>query len=349
MKIRGAGSGRASRVSSVLLVSGLALGIVIAGTIYASANPAFWRIAWPDTDFSKSSVDFGEIMSGGPPKDGIPSIDDPKFVPQQEYKGAAETEPVITFAHKGDARAYPLRILIWHEIVNDTVGGVPVAVTYCPLCNSSIVFDRRVGSKILEFGTTGKLRMSDMVMYDRQTESWWQQFTGAGIVGEMTGTELAMLPARVESLARFRSRHPDGRVLVPGNENFRPYGNNPYLGYDTSKRPFLYRGEMPKGIAPLAYVVKVGREAWPLDKLRKEGKIVSGDLVLSWEKGQNSALDEQEISQGRDIGNVVVQRKTFQGLQDEVHDLTFAFVFHAFVEAGHAAQVDPPNNCHPRT
>jgi len=123
-------------------------------------------------------------------------------------------------------------------------------------------------------------------------------------------------------------------VLVPNDESFRPYGSNPYLGYDTSKRPFLYRGELPTGIAPLAYVVKVGNEAWPLEKLKKAGKITSGDLVLTWEKGQNSALDMQAISEGRDVGNVVVQRKTFQGMKDEVHDLTFAFVFHAFVEGG---------------
>ncbi|MGB0632373.1 MAG: DUF3179 domain-containing (seleno)protein, partial [Alphaproteobacteria bacterium] len=159
-------------------------------------------------------------------------------------------------------------------------------------------------------------------------------FTGTGIVGELNGRELAMLPARVESLAKFRARYPDGKVLVPNNENFRPYGNNPYLGYDTSRRPFLYRGELPKGIAPLAYVVKVGNEAWPLDKLKEKGRIESGDLILTWEKGQNSALDQQEIAEGRDIGNVVVQRKTFQGMKDEVHDLTFAFVFHAFVEGG---------------
>lgn len=318
----------------LLVLSWLALFLVVAVLSSASANPAFWKLSWPDTDFSKTSIDFGSIISGGPSKDGIPSIDKPAFVPQAIYKEAAETEPVITFVHNGDARAYPLRVLMWHEIVNDTVGGLPVSVTYCPLCNSSVVFDRRVGNRILDFGTTGKLRKSDMVMYDRQTESWWQQFTGTGIVGEMTGKELTMLPARVESLALFRKRFPDGKVLVPNDPDFRPYGNNPYLGYDSSPRPFLYRGEMPKGIAPLAYVVKVGNQAWSLEKLKKAGRIVSGDIVLTWTKGKNSALDMQDIGEGRDIGNVVVQRKTFQGMKEEVHDLTFAFVFHAFVEEG---------------
>ena len=275
----------------MLLVSSLALAILIGGTMLATANPVLWKLSWRVTDFSKKSIEFGEIISGGPPKDGIPSIDKPSCVPQAKYKDAAETEPVITFVHKGDARAYPLRVLMWHKIVNDTVGGIHVSVTYCPLCNSAIVFDRRLGDRILDFGTTGKLRKSDMVMYDRQTESWWQQFTGTGTVGEMNGKMLTMLPARVESLAKFRARYPDGKMPVPKNPNFRPYGNNPYLGYDSSSRPFLYRGEMPKGIAPLAYVVKVGDQAWSLKKLKKAGKIVAGDLILTWSKGLNSALD----------------------------------------------------------
>ena len=311
----------------------LALAAVFSA-VPALAEPAFWNASWPNTDFSKNSVEFSEIRSGGPPKDGIPPIDRPQFVPQAEYRGAGESEPVIAFARDGDARAYPLRILIWHEIVNDVVGGIPVSVTYCPLCNSAVVFDRRLDGRVLDFGTTGKLRNSDLVMYDRQTESWWQQFTGDGIVGEMTGRRLRMLPARVEALSRFRVRFPDGAVLVPNDPHMRPYGVNPYVGYDTSARPFLYDGDLPEGIAPLAYVVRIGNEAWPLETLRAKGRIVSGDLVLSWSSGRNSALDEREIGKGRDVGNVVVRRRTPEGLKDEVHDLTFAFVFHAFIEGG---------------
>lgn len=302
----------------------------------AAAAPELWRASWPRTDFSRASVAFSEILSGGPPKDGIPAIDEPRFAAAAaaDGPGAADTEPVVSFVHAGDARAYPLRILIWHEIVNDTVGGLPVAVTYCPLCNSAVVFDRRVGGRALDFGTTGKLRNSDLVMYDRQTESWWQQFTGDAIVGEMTGRALAALPARVEALGRFRARHPGGLVLVPGDPGLRPYGVNPYVGYDTLPAPFLYHGSLPEGIAPLAYVVRVGREAWPLELLMERGRITSGDLVLTWEPGRNSALDARRIAEGRDLGNVVVQRRTGDGLADAVHDLTFAFVFHAFVPGG---------------
>ena len=282
-------------------------------------------------------MDLGEIRSGGPGKDGIPAIDTPRFVPTQDAvaeKRYVGNEPVIGLEINGDIRAYPLQILIWHEIVNDTVGGVPVSVTYCPLCNSAIVFDRRVGGQVLDFGTTGNLRKSDMVMYDRQTESWWQQFLGEAIVGQMTGTRLKALPARVESFARFAARAPGGKVLIPTGDVARPYGTNPYDGYDSASRPFLYQGDLPKGIAPMAYVLAVGDEAWSLDLIRREKRIEKGDLIITWEAGQASALDTPDIFAGRDIGNVVVQRRTAAGLVDEVHDLTFAFVFHAFVKGG---------------
>jgi len=296
----------------------------------ALANPALWQLEWPDTDFTKHSVDYGEIMSGGPPKDGIPSIDDPRFVPVAEAANLAASEPVIGFAVGEDARAYPLRVLTWHEIVNDTVGDVPVAVTYCPLCNAAIVFDRRVEGKAVEFGTTGKLRNSDLIMYDRDTESWWQQFQGEAIAGARTGTRLEVLPARLESWDRFKARHPDGRVLVPSNPNLRPYGANPYVGYDGAAAPFLYRGRYPEGIAPMARVVVVGEMAWSLELLQRRERIEADDLILSWEPGQNSALDSRAIAEGRDVGNALVQRRGAEGLEDVAYDVTFAFVFHAF-------------------
>jgi hypothetical protein len=312
----------------------IGLAAVFAMTRFASGSPESWRWEWPNTDFDKTSVDLSEIMSGGPPKDGIPSIDDPKFVAVAEVSDLAPTEPVIGLIVNGDARAYPLRVLTWHEIVNDVIGGVPVAVTYCPLCNAAIVFDRRVGGVATEFGTTGKLRFSDLVMYDRNTESWWQQYLGVAIVGELTGTELRILPARLEAWERFAARHPEGRVLVPRSSFLRSYGANPYVGYDTAPRPFLYRGEDPEGIAPMARVLAVGEEAWSLDLLRRSGQVESGPLVLTWEAGQNSALDTRAIPEGRDVGNVVVQRRGSDGLEDVAYDVTFAFVFHAFQPNG---------------
>jgi hypothetical protein len=318
---------RNAQNATMVLLAGVFL---VAGVGAASANPEFWKIEWPKTDFKKTSVEFPEIFSGGPPKDGIPSIDNPKFRDVGKVKGLGDTVPVVSFSMNGEARAYPLGILMRHEIVNDKVGGRPVAVTYCPLCNSAIVFDANVNGQILKFGTTGKLRNSDLVMYDRTTESWWQQFLGEAIVGDLLGTRLKMLPSRMESFAKFKKRFPNGKVLLPDHPLMRGFGSNPYVGYDSAAAPFLYRGEMPKGIEPLARVVAVGDEAWSMALLRKQKRIQKGDLVLTWEKGQNSALDARDISKGKDVGNVVVQRNG----KDEVHDITFAFTFHAFRPKG---------------
>ena len=209
-------------------------------------------------------------------------------------------------------------------------------VTYCPLCNAAIVFDATVDGKALDFGTTGKLRNSDLVMYDRATQSWWQQFTGEAIAGEYTGTALKFVPARLESWAEFSKRHPDGKVLIPNDPNMRSYGRNPYVNYDISPVPFLYRGAMPKGISSMARVVVVrGKKnetpyVVTLEHVRKNGPVKHGDVTVSWKKGQASALNGAQISQSTDVGTVSVVRNTGEGDKIIVYDLTFAFVVNAF-------------------
>ena len=316
----------------IVRAASVALGVaMIFAAGQAAANPQIWKRAWPNTDFTIASVDLGEIMSGGPPRDGIPPIDQPEFVAVAEETELADTEPLISISINGDARGYPLRILMWHEIVNDEVGGMPVTVTFCPLCNTALVFDRRVDGQVLDFGTSGNLRNSDLVMYDRQTESWWQQFLGEAIVGSMTGTVLELVPARIESFARFRARFPGGQVLVPNNRNFRRYGTNPYAFYDDSRRPFLYSGKLPEDVPPLSRVVTIGKEAWSLDFVRERGTIrTDSGVIITWEAGQNSALGDDTISEGKDVGNVVVQRPTEDGLLDVPYSVDFAFAFHAF-------------------
>ena len=312
------------------------LAMLWACAVGAMADPARWTAeGWATTDFSKSKVSWSEILSGGPPRDGIPPIDDPQFRPVAESGNLADREPVIGLEINGDARAYPLQVLIWHEIVNDTVGGRPVTVTYCPLCNAAIVFDRRVAGKTLDFGTSGLLRNSDLIMYDRQTMSWWQQFTGEAIVGEMLGQSLAILPARLESFADFRTVHPNGKVLHPKNPAARPYGRNPYTSYDSAARPFLYSGELPQGIDPMARVVVVRRSGAPLivamDKVRLAKTWRDGAIELTWKEGQASAVDTEIIAEGRDVGTI----RAFAVAADGTHtplayDVTFAFVAHAF-------------------
>lgn len=302
------------------------------GSVFAANKiPRGWKYEWSKTDFAKTSIAFDEIISGGPSKDGIPAIDKPVFKAVWEIKDMGKNEPVISLNIKGDVRAYPVRILMFHEIVNDTVGGIPVTITYCPLCNAALVFERTMDGRILDFGTTGKLRMSDMVMYDRQSESWWQQFTGEGIVGKYTGKMLKAIPSRIESFTLFRQRHPRGRVLVPNNRNMRSYGKNPYVKYDSERWPFLFKGDYDDSILPpLARVVAVGKDAWPLSLIQKRKMIEHNGLRLTWQAGQNSALDTRKIKSGRDIGNVTVTRDG----ADVVYHIPFAFAFMAFNPEG---------------
>lgn len=267
---------------------------------------------WPRTDFSKTTIDLSEIQSGGPSKDGIPAIDDPRFV---STRAAAEwlhpREPVIVLTIDQQARAYPLQILIWHEIVNDTVAGVPVAVTFCPLCNSSIVFERRLGVKVLDFGTTGKLRNSDLVMYDRQTESWWQQFTGTAIVGALAGKKLTQIPAPILAYEEFRRSHPQGRVLSRKTGFRRDYGRNPYPGYDrVGSRPFLLKDAADARLPAMERVLgtSVGEvhRLYPFSALQ-EYPVINDELngvpvlVLS-RQGMLSALDATAIRNSRTVG-----------------------------------------------
>jgi hypothetical protein len=305
------------------------------------SSPDLWRkFGWENTDFSKHSISFDEIFmgiqlpSGLSSKDRIPAIDEPAFIPLVEVNNISATSPVVSVVFGEDARAYPLAILTWHEIVNDTVGGVPIVVTYCPLCNAALVFRRTLNGQVLDFGTSGMLRNSDLVMYDRQSDTWWQQFTGEAIVGEMTGQVLSGVPARLESFERFAAQYPNGKVLVPNDPEHRRYGDNPYVGYDSAAVPFLYRGVILSNIEPMARVIMVatnaGMEGVSLDHLKKVGDVKLGEVLISWMPGQNSALDAALINEGRDVGNVIAQRVSKNGLVDVVYHVTFAFAFHAF-------------------
>ena len=311
----------------------LSASLMMALATPAAAQVAQWQREFPLTDFSRSTVDLSEILSGGPPRDGIPALDSATVIPAADERRLEPREPVLTVAIDGaPPRAYPIRYLMWHEIVNDTVAGIPVAVTFCPLCNSGMVFDRRLDGDTLTFGVTGRLRHSDMVMYDHQTESWWQQAVGQGIVGHYAGRDLRALPAWMESWAEFRTANPDGLVMDQPDFS-RAYGRNPYVSYDSSIRPFLYRGETPPhGIPPLARVVRVDDRAWPLERLREAGEITEEGLRLTWAEGQASALDTATIGAGREVGTVRV--RDARG-RDVAHDIPFAFAFHAFFPQGH--------------
>lgn len=302
--------------------------MVLASSV--SASPEFWVFEWPNTDFENTSVaSWTEILSGGPPKDGIPSLSDPDFLQVAQEQRIGPREPVITVEIEGQTpRAYPIRYLTWHEIVNDVIGDTPVAVTFCPLCNSGMVFDRRVNGELRSFGVSGKLRNSDMVMFDRETESWWQQAIGEGIVGTHNGDKLIQLPAWMESWQEFSARNPEGLVMNQPRWP-RNYGQNPYVGYDSRPRPYgFFNGENPPhGIAPLARVIRIGQQAWPLSRLQELTELTEAGFTISWTAGQASALDGVKIAQSRDVGTIRV--RDVQG-RDVAHDILFAFAFHAF-------------------
>lgn len=320
------------------------------GDPFEGEEPGFYVGYWEETNFCQHSVPYSEIFSGGPPPDGIPPIDEPSFV---EVSAADEwledQEPVIFITIDGDARAYPLQIMTWHEIVNDTVGGIPVAVTFCPLCNTGLVFERpTIEGETLTFGTSGNLRNSDLVMYDRQTESWWQQFTGEAIVGDLTGTQLAFIPSGMISWADYKTNYPDGKVLSRDTGHNRDYGRNPYVGYDdVNASPFLFSGEVDDRLRPMDRVVGVLLEektgkAYPYLTLQ-EDKVINDTLegtplVVFWKPGTASALDTQNIPEGADVGSTAVyeavvedQTLTFTSLgegefQDEQTGTTWNFL-----------------------
>jgi hypothetical protein len=290
-----------------------------------SPDPSRLRVStagWK-TDFTRASVDLGEFLDGGPPKDGIPAIDAPKSESIAAARAwLSDRSPIISLEVGGQARAYPLAILMWHEIANDTLGGVPVVVTFCPLCNTALVFEREFDGVVHDFGTTGNLRFSDLVMYDRETESWWQQATGEAIVGELTGARLTFLPAQIVSLADFAAAHPEGDVLSRDTGFARDYGRNPYLGYDTvDQNPFLFDGVLDGRLPPMERVVTVGdgdeAVAFPYSELRKAGvasATVGGEeIVVFWAPGTASALDGPSIDESEDVGATGVFKPIVDG------------------------------------
>ncbi|MCZ6531046.1 MAG: DUF3179 domain-containing protein [Chloroflexi bacterium] len=264
---------------------------------------------WTTTDFCNHSVDYGEIFSGGPPPDGIPAIDDPVFESVESADEWLENEwPVLFFEANGEARAYPLAILIWHEIVNDEVAGQKVALTFCPLCNSTIAFNSVLADgTVLDFGTSGNLRNSDLVMYDRQTRSWWQQFTGEAIVGQLTGTMLEMLPSQIISWSDFKQTHPDSLVLSRDTGNTRNYGSNPYGGYDdVGRSPFFPVGKYGDELPPIERIVALTLGdidvAFPFSLLAEVGvaneEYAGQPIVIFWKWGTHTAFGNTD----KDVG-----------------------------------------------
>ena len=290
--------------------------------------------------FPPPAVEPALIRSGGVPPDGIPPIDSPNFAPVDEITKVRDNEAVVLVEFEGVAKAYPIQVLIWHEIVNDEFGDVPVAVTYCPLCNSALAFDRRFGERVLDFGTSGELYQSALVMYDRQTESLWAHFTGQGLVGHYAGANLDFIPAQTVSFAQFRDAHPDGLVLTTDTGAERPYGQNPYPGYDaedTDPIGAFFDGDIDRTELAKARIVGINDDAGSIavrfEDLAEQPVIPvtegGRNLVVFHVDGLSSALDSFEVGGGREVG----QTGVFVAEAADGTELTFSSDGDNFVDA----------------
>lgn len=277
------------------------------------------------TDFSRRGVPLTDFVPAGPPRDGIAPIDEPRFVSVREADGfLSPPEPVAVLELGGETRAYPLQILVWHEIVNDRVAGRPVAVTYCPLCNSTVAFSRSLGGRTLDFGTTGVLRNSDLVMYDRQTFTWWQQLTGEGVVGQLTGRRLKPLGSQILSWRRFQALHPGGRVLSRETGVERDYGSTPYVLYEGSNDPYMFRGQPDATLPATERVAAIpigprGAVVYPFSRLRREAPLNDAigerPIVVFFDPRVASPLDDATIAQGDRVGSASVFSRFLDGRQ----------------------------------
>jgi hypothetical protein len=292
-------------------------------------------------EFPDPLIDPSEVVSGGPPPDGIPPIDDPQFISVSDADvWLNDAEPVLVVDVDGDVRAYPIQIMMWHEIVNDTVGGVPLAVTYCPLCNSALSFERVVRGVETTFGTSGNLYNANLVMYDRATESLWNQLDGRAVIGVLTGDVLTQVPSTTMSWGTFKDSRPNGKVLDRDRTGAsRAYGTNPYTGLDDPNgQPFLFNGDIDVRAKAMQRIVAIesggDAAAWTLDAISSDEQTAATSaefngepLVILWQAGEASALDASDIAAGRDVGTVGVFSAVVDG-----QELTFQAGADSFVD-----------------
>ncbi len=312
-----------------ILIFVLVVSLAIEGESFAQVRPrrATNKQILPsfNTNTDRRSVELSQLVAAGAVKDVIEAIDEPNFIDVRTARiWIRPKEPVVVLTIGNETRAYPLQILIWHEIVNDTISNVPVAVTFSPLCYSANVFLRRVSGTVYDFGVSGYLKQSNSVMYDRQTETMWQQITGEAIIGDLTGKTLALLPSQIISFDQFAGVYPNGLVLSRRTGFRRSYGRNPYAGYDdVSKKPFEFPGRSDNRLLPMEKVIAVSRDerhiAYPYSiasKLRViEDEIAGEPVVVFYDEEAVSALDKERIASSRRSGSTGVFERRLDNLR----------------------------------
>lgn len=259
------------------------------------------------TDTNNAIINLDKVLSGGPSKDRIPSIDDPKFTSIKDVSSNVKDD-TLGILYEGDStvRYYPYNILVWHEIVNDTVDGIPINISFCPLCGSAIGYSRVVDGETLEFGVSGLLYESNLLMYDRKTESLWSQIEGRAVVGDYTGTELDLVDIEILEFNQIKEEYPDAEVLSEDTGYSRDYDQYPYGDYEENDEfffPVTYKGEgLPS--KEIVYAVRYNDTpvAFVLDKLRKEGNV-----TMSLENGSKinaEFIDEKVVVKDQE-GNIL--------------------------------------------
>lgn len=293
-------------------------------------NPKNIPYKW-ETDTLNKTLNLSEITVAVP-RNTFPAIDYPNFIGKTEgLNSFFKHEPVISVYIKGEAKAYPLNMLTMHEISNDSLGGIPILPTYCPLCNSSMVYDRRLTHKgkeyLLDFEVSGMLRNSDMIMADKQTETWWQQLMGTGLVGVLAGADLTIIPSMVISVNDFFERYPKGKILSPktGTNAQSSYGKNPYVNYDSKDNlPYDMYFDLEKldsRLLPMERIIDIkgtdGYKIYPFSIIAKKGVIndvYSGkNIVIFYKEGTVSVLDSKDISKSKAIGSATVFSSILEG------------------------------------
>jgi hypothetical protein len=281
------------------------------------------------TDTSKRIVDLDEFWLGAP-RDAFKVLENPPFIEKIEALATYfKHEPVISVTIKGKAKGYPLNVLTYHEVANDYLGKVPILATYCPLCNAGIIYDRRLEingeQQILDFAVSGMLRSSDMVIWDKQTESWWQQLTGEALVGDLTGTTLKIIPSMIVSMEEFFRTYPKGKVLSRKTgigEAEQRYGTQGYVRYDSiGKDPRLFGGKIDQRLPAMERVVDIRSgdkfKIYTFTKAAEEeiinDRFEGKDIVVFYKSGTVSALDTRELKNSKDIGSVTVFNANFRG------------------------------------
>ncbi len=290
----------------ILVLSSLLLGVIaILVSKIATSDNGF--------DLSNATIPVKQIMHGGPPKDGIPAISNPKFVSVEQASHVSSSDRIVGITLDGVSKAYPISILNWHEIVNDEVNGQHFAITYCPLCGTAVAFDAEIGGEVTEFGVSGLLYNSDVLLYDRNTESLWSQISSRSVAGKLVGTELVRLPISHTTWQDWESKYPDTLVLSEETGHFRDYSRDPYAGYEKSRSLFFaVNNQAPESYHPKELIIGLEvngtYRAYPFIELDKNGKssftdnLNGKDFTINWDS-ENRAVSIFDSS-GKEIAGI---------------------------------------------